>query len=60
MKKLKKKEEAAKLKRDTTPMPSYYKNWDKVAEDLEKELEGDDYAGDIIKARNPVFKENVP
>jgi hypothetical protein len=29
----------AKAKRDTTPMPDYYKAWDKIAKEADEEFE---------------------
>ena len=40
-------------------MPNYYKNWDDIAKKMEDELE-DNMAGDIIKAKNPEYKDNSP
>ncbi len=42
-----KKGETDILKRDTTPMPSYYKAWDKF--DVEKALESSDEEGEKKK-----------
>ena len=47
-----------KVKRDTTPMPDYYKAWDKIGRDLEEASDSDENdTGDANRAKNPKFKD---
>ena len=52
-----------KAKRDTTPMPDYYKAWDKIGRELEEAEASDDSdnndTGDQFKAKNPKFVEDT-
>ncbi len=45
-----------KVKRDTTPMPDYYKAWDKIAAENDSSDDDGD-TGDACCAKNPKFKE---
>lgn len=38
-----------KIKRDNTPMPDYYKAWDKIAKQAEDELDSDNEQVGAIK-----------
>ena len=41
-----KKNKSEELKRDTTPMPSYYKNWDKIdVEEASKKIDNEEAFG---------------
>jgi len=44
-----------KYRRDNTPMPDYYKAWDKLATDIDN-----DENADSNKAKNPKFKDEGP
>ena len=47
-----------KYKRDNTPMPDYYRNWDKLAKQLEDdESDEEEVKGGIEAAKNPVWQE---
>ena len=47
-----------KVKRDTTPMPDYYKAWDKIGRELEDDNDCDENdTGDATRAKNPKFRE---
>ena len=37
-------------------MPSYYKNWDKLAKELEDQ-DSDNDTGNELKAKNPVYRD---
>ena len=58
-------DKAKNLKRDTTPMFNYYKDWDKFADEALKELDKDSDsdvdAGDgFIPATKPTFEDEGP
>lgn len=44
-------------KRDTTPMPDYYKAWDKIGREIEELDSSDEDTGDATRAKNPKFRE---
>ena len=49
-----------KVKRDTTPMPDYYKAWDKIGRDMDMDSDASDDendTGDATRAKNPKFRE---
>ena len=47
-----------KVKRDTTPMPDYYKAWDKIGREIDSDAsDSDGDTGDATKAKNPKFQE---
>ena len=50
-----------KAKRDTTPMPDYYKAWDKIGRELEEASDDSDTndTGDQFQAKNPKFVEDT-
>ena len=46
------------LKRDTTPMPDYYKNWDKIARENDSDDSGNENdTGDATRAKNPKYRD---
>ena len=47
-----------KYKRDNTPMPDYYKAWDKLAKEMEEDNDSEEEVkGYIEAAKNPSWKE---
>ena len=48
-----------KVKRDTTPMPDYYKAWDKIGREADSDYSSGDEndTGDATRAKNPKFRE---
>ena len=47
----------AKVKRDTTPMPDYYKAWDKIGQDIDSEDSDGGDTGDAMRAKNPKYRD---
>ena len=53
-----KKDTMETYKRDNTPMPDYYKAWDKLAKDIDEEDGSDEEVkGELEAAKNPVWHE---
>ena len=46
-----------KAKRDTTPMPDYYKAWDKIGKEMDSDASDEEGTGDTMRAKNPKFQE---
>lgn len=46
-----------KVKRDNTPMPDYYKAWDKIGREIEDLDSSDEDTGDATRAKNPKYRE---
>ena len=46
-----------KVKRDNTPMPDYYKAWDKIGREIDDLDSSDEDTGDATRAKNPKFRE---
>ena len=45
------------MKRDTTPMPDYYKAWDKIGREADEDSEDENDTGDATRAKNPKYRE---
>ena len=46
-----------KYKRDNTPMPDYYNNWEKLAKQIDDEDSEEEVKGGIEAAKNPVWQD---
>ena len=50
-------EQMEKYKRDNTPMPDYYNNWEKLAKQIDDDDSEEEVKGGIEAAKNPVWQD---